>query len=278
MFKSESRAPIKGTIESISFITGQVIIQAPPVPVEVKAFVDGTVQEIIPNEGVIVETNGAFIQGILGIGGERTGELTIGVSGPDQEFTEADIRPDMKGKVVVGGAFVGIKTLRKAIAAGLAGLVVGGFHDEDLKELLGYDLGVAITGSEEIGLTLILTEGFGGIGMAKRTFDLLKSLEGRPASINGATQIRAGVIRPEIIVTRPGEVLQENHEYTGELKIGHIVRLIRNPYFGRIGEVTALPPELVKIDSGAHVRVLNVKLEDGESITLPRANIERIMD
>jgi hypothetical protein len=36
--------------------------------------------------------------------------------------------------------------------------------------------------------------------MAQRTFELLKSLTGKKTSINGATQIRAGVMRPELIV------------------------------------------------------------------------------
>ena len=31
--------------------------------------------------------------------------------------------------------------------------------------MLGYDLGVAVTGSEKLGLTLIITEGFGEIAM-----------------------------------------------------------------------------------------------------------------
>ena len=68
------------------------------------------------------------------------------------------------------------------------------------RNFFGYDLGVAITGSEEIGITLVITEGFGKIPMAQRTFELLKSRTGAKTSINGATQIRAGVVRPEIII------------------------------------------------------------------------------
>jgi hypothetical protein len=38
------------------------------------------------------------------------------------------------------------------------------------------------------------------IAMAERTFRLFKAQDGRSASVNGATQIRAGVMRPEILV------------------------------------------------------------------------------
>ncbi len=63
--------------------------------------------------------------------------------------------------------------MARAKELGIAGLVVGGIHDKDLRALLGYDLGVAITGTEQVGFTLILTEGFGTIPMASKTFRLL---------------------------------------------------------------------------------------------------------
>ena len=92
--------------------------------------------------------------------------------------------------------------MARAKEMGVAGLVVGGIHDKDLRALLGYDLGVAITGTEQVGFTLILTEGFGTIPMAAKTFSLLSAHAGQQASISGATQIRAGVIRPEIIIPK----------------------------------------------------------------------------
>ncbi|MBL7032566.1 MAG: hypothetical protein ISR91_00315 [Candidatus Delongbacteria bacterium] len=278
LFRSEAKAPIHGTIESISFITGQVIVQAPPVPVQVKAFVDGRVIQVFSNEGVEVETNGSYIQGILGLGGETLGPIMMGVEAPNEVLTPDKLTPAMKGAVVIGGSLLRLDTVRRARELGINALVTGGFHDGDVKQLLGYDLGVAITGSEDIGLTLILTEGFGCIDMADRTFELLKSLEGRFASVNGATQIRAGVIRPEIIVTRDGEELQVETVHTGELTEGQTVRVIRNPYFGRIGKVTGLPPELTLIPTGAAVRILEVEFTDGERVSLPRTNIELILE
>jgi hypothetical protein len=141
---------------------------------------------------------------------------------------------------------------------------------------LGYDIGVAITGHEKINLTLILTEGFGSIPMARRTFDLLRSLEGQSASINGATQIRAGVIRPEIIVPRPVEAALTGKADNYNLDIGTPIRLIREPYFGLLASVAALPTELVRIPTGADVRVLEATLTTGERVVVPRANVEII--
>ena len=162
---------------------------------------------------------------------------------------------------------------------GVKAVVTGGISDADLADFLGYDLGVAITGSEDKGITLIVTEGFGKIAMAERSFNLLKRCVGRWASVSGATQIRAGVIRPEIIIadnvdSKPRE--EKSTAVSAGLHIGSKVRLIREPDFGKIAIVAELPSEAELIPTGAKVRVARVKLDDGRLLSLPRANLEII--
>ena len=62
----------------------------------------------------------------------------------------------------------------------------------------------------------------------------------------------------------------------GQLTIGTPIRVIREPYFGALGEVSGLPPELVKVESETLVRVLEAKLQDGRKVVVPRANVEII--
>ncbi len=172
-----------------------------------------------------------------------------------------------------------VKAIQKAKEVGAAAVVSGGMDDEDLKDFLGYDLGVAITGNEDVGLTVIVTEGFGEIAMAVRTYNLLRNREGDTAAVNGATQIRAGVMRPEIIIplTEAEKAKEAEPEHSGGfLEIGIPVRIIRDPYFGLIGEVSGLPAEPAVLGSGSKARVLEVQLDSGESVTIPRANVELI--
>lgn len=277
LFKTEVKAPTQGTVESVSSITGQVILREPPQPVQVDAYIEGSVTEVIPREGVVVEAEASFVQGIFGVGGEVRGELKRIVSSPDVPVSEREIPDDARGKVLIGGSLVRYEAIEKAIANGAKAIIAGGVEDATLRKFLGYDIGVAITGSEKKGLTIVVTEGFGQMRMARRTFELLCSLEGRMASVNGATQIRAGVIRPEVIVThsdKVGEVKQGEAE--GGLTLGMAVRIIRQPHFGRIGKVKQLPIELQTIETEASVRVLTVELDDGQPVTLPRANVEII--
>ncbi len=282
-FKTEVRSPIEGKLESVSTITGQALLREPPRLLERLAYVDGTVVDIHPGQGVTVETSCSMVQGIFGIGGETWGGLMMAVDSPEKTLSASQLLPAMKNKIVVGGAFLGIETMRRARELGVASLVVGGIHDRDLRELLGYDLGVAITGTEQVGFTLVITEGFGTIPMATKTFKLLATHAGQKASISGATQIRAGVIRPEIIIPRqvgaeamtPAQTPASANERTG-ITVGSQVRVIRDPLFGRIGQVVALPTVLGQIETESVVRVLEVKFADGTSAIIPRANVEII--
>jgi len=277
LFKTDVKSTVEGSVESVSSVTGQVILREPPQPVEVDAYVEGEVVEVIPREGVIVQTTASLVQGIFGVGGEVRGEIKMVATTPDQVLTPDDIGDGCAGKIVIGGSLITAEVIEQALRVKARAIVAGGIEDATLRKFLGYDIGVAITGSEKKGLTLVVTEGFGRMRMAQKAFDLLKSLEGRMASMNGATQIRAGVIRPEIIVPQEkanGDAVQ--HAAEGGLGLGMAVRIIREPKFGQIGRVTALPVELQQVASETRARVLEVALEDGTRVLLPRANVEII--
>jgi len=276
LIKKNVASPFAGIIESVSDSSGQVVIRAPPIPVELKAYVRGTVAEVIPKEGVIIETNAAFIQGICGISGERHGKIRVAIGTPEDVLTAETISPDDKGKILIGGSLVTYDAIEKALQVGAIGVVAGGIEGNCLSKFIGYEMGVAITGEEEVGLTLIITEGFGKMRMSSRTFSLLKEFDGHEAAINGTTQIRAGVLRPEIIIPHKLVLSKSEKELGRGMVPGTPVRIIGDPYFGKIGTVSSLPVQLKKVETGSDVRVVDVKLEDGEIVTVPRANVEII--
>ena len=280
MFKTECKSPASGTIATISKVTGQVMIRGASIPVQVTAYMPGLVVEVTENEGAVIENEVALIQGIFGIGGETTGPIAMANTAHDENLEADMITDDMAGAIVVGGARVSAQAIRRGQQVGVAAIVAGGIDDEDLRSILGYDLGVAITGSEKIGLTVIVTEGFGEIVMARRTFELLSAHAGDVASVNGATQIRAGVMRPEILISLDPDNLppstSADSTESGVLSIGTPIRVIRDPFFGLIGTVAALPEAPQVLGSGSKSRVLDVALEAGDTVTVPRANVEVI--
>jgi len=277
-FKSELRSPVSGQVESISDVTGQIVMREEPLPVEVDAYVSGTVSDVIMDEGVVIESDAAYVQGIFGIGGEARGNLEIVSISRNDELRIEDINESHSDKIIVGGSFVSIEAYKKALKLNVRGIVVGGFNYFDLEEVLGYRLGVAITGTEDLATSLVVTEGYGNIKMSDRTFDLLKTHNGKFVSINGATQIRAGVIRPEIVIPLNGNDIPNDVDIDKErlgIEEGSLVRVIRAPYFGKIGNVTGLPPELQQMESETMVRVAQVNI-DGDDIVIPRSNLEML--
>lgn len=276
-FRSVSRAPVTGFVESISRRTGQVMLREAPIPIEVDAYVDGRVVELFPTEGALIECRGAFAQGIFGLSGEVHGPIRM-IAAPGERLEARMFRPEFAGAIAVGGSLLGIAEYEAAREAGLAALVVGGMHYRDIRQILGYELGVAITGHEKLRTTVVVTEGFGEIAMAKGTHALLARLEGRLAAANGATQIRAGVIRPEVIVPDTDGAGTAADAAPEEMVIteGSLIRVIRAPWFGRLATVVSLPVELQKMESETMVRVLRARFEDGTEAVLPRSNVERI--
>jgi len=141
--------------------------------------------------------------------------------------------------------------------------------------LTGASLNPASTGNEKLGLTLVLTEGFGEIAMSTRTYRILRALTGRPVSMSGRTQIRAGVIRPEIVAA-PLEEISPSAERRNAIRIGDSVRVIRGAHFGRLATVKAIPPALHRIETGALALVFIVALEREEEMVVPRPNVEPV--
>ncbi len=194
------RSPIDGTIEIFSKASGKVLIRGDPLPVEVKAHIPGKVVELLPSEGAIIECKGSIARGVFGLGGETHGFLENLVDSPDEVLTNGLIDKTHTGKVIVGGAIATLEALKKAALVGASAVVVGGVDEKDLTELLGYELGFGVTGQERIGFTLVVTEGFGANPMSSEAFQLFNEHRGGLACVDGTTQIRTRMLRPEVII------------------------------------------------------------------------------
>ena len=271
-FKSEVKSPLDGIIGNISDVTGQIIISEAPIPIEIDAYVPGKINSIIDKEGVSINSNGMLIQGIIGIGGEKKGKIKI------FDETNTDFSGIEHHDILILKSTLTYDLYQKINNLNIQGIVCGGIDYKTLTKILKKPLGVAITGMEET-TTIIITEGFGEISMADRTYQLFKKNISKTASINGATQIRAGVMRPEIFVgSEDDSIINDSFDQDKlAISIGSKVRIIREPFFGCIGEVIELPKELVTIDTETTSRVAKIKLNDDSCEIIPRANLEVIL-
>jgi hypothetical protein len=281
LFRSTVEAPLSGVVEFISEATGHVGIRAPATRFRLNAYIDGVVSHVDADRGVVIEASATFIQGIFGVGGERTGTLCMLPIEPDMVVQAEHIPADCKGAILVGGHSPTIDALEKARARGATGFVTGSIDDVTLRQYVGYDIGIALTGDEPVSMTLIITEGFGALPMKRHVVSMLSACAGARVSINGATQVRAGALRPEIItvpsVFQGASSGPEQASQQEGLIVGRKVRIIRVPYFGVHGTVSELPRELVQIETGAYARVAKVSLEgSSQQVIVPRANLELV--
>lgn len=284
-------SPMAGVVEKVCPKTGTVTIVRPVRPSQVMAHLPGVITRIIPEEGGVVEATGAYVEGVFGIGGERSGEIVIAADGPDGALGDAGVDVAHKGKVLVAGGFVSLEAIQKSRMIGVRGIVVGGVNNMDLVQVLGKEITVGITGQEDIELTIIAMEGFGNMPMNERAWSLLVSRAGKIASLDGTTHIRAGALRPQVLVSdgrperRPeaspvadeGEG-ESNRPLVTNLVPGDRVRCIRQPYFGQWGIVEDLPGTPEPVECGASMEVAIVRLDNGRLVRVSEANLEVFRD
>ena len=195
-----ARSPITGTVESYSPRSGRALIRGAPIPVEVSAHVPGKVIQIIDYEGAVIEARGIRMEGVFGVGGESHGRITVVGDNRQEPLSASDINEPHKDSIVVGGSIVTLDALKAAQRAGVKGIITGGIDQKDLTYFIGREIGLGVTGNEKVGLTLILLGGFGVNPISPDAFRFFKDHEGRLACIDGSTQIRSRITRPEIIV------------------------------------------------------------------------------
>lgn len=247
--------------------------------VEVSAFVPGEVSRIIPDREIAVDTVAALVQGTYGVGGETHGELRVVADSPTEVAKSDELTPDCKGKVLLCGSSLEPGFLSKARDMGVKGIVVASLKDEELAGFLGYNPSM-ITGHERVGLTLVMTQGFGEISMLDATYDILRRFEGKRAFLNGATQMRAGVIRPEVIIPRDDLSLEQcrsvQNSTFGGLRKGIRVRILGGEHFGQIGVVKDVSPKLRRLETESEAQVLEVEVKGFGEVIIPKSNVEPI--
>ncbi len=275
-FTKTALAPISGVISAIDTKTGKVTISRPFKQVVVNAYLSGKVTSIIPERGCVIETPGVRLTGIFGIGRETFGKIRVLTERPDQSLEPEMVTPDCEGCIIVGGALATEESLRRALEVGVKGVITGTVNYYALIRSLGVKLGVGITGQEDIDLTLLLTEGFGRLAMRREVYETLKALEGHVASMSGATQIRAGALRPEVIVPFQGYAgeIREEQAVDEDIKLGAMVRIVSEPFFGEVGRIVDIVREPRAIGTEAKVPVVSVELDGARRVTVPRANVE----
>jgi hypothetical protein len=280
-------APVSGVIAAVDNQTGYVTISPDPVAYELQATVRGLVMEVIPNLGVRIETPAAQVYGAFGFGQERSGVLRLLVTDPSEP-----IRPEMLDArsayaIIIGGSGITAAALRRAVQEQVRGVIVGGVDEAELRAFLGWasleswrtgngtwQLPAAVPG-QSFDLTLVVTEGFGTQAMSLPLFELLAQHDRQEALVEGITRLRAPMRRPRVVIplsSRTAGIQLEPPRPA--LRPGASVRLLDNAHLGQIGQVRTVSSAPRRLPSRVRAAVVEVLLEDGASLLLPRTDVE----
>jgi hypothetical protein len=241
---------------------GQVLIESGQSHMELRAGIPGTVMQIIPDRGVVIQTTGALVQGVWGNGRVDTGVMINLADKPDTELTVSRLDVSMRGSIIVAGQVKQADALQAAADLPVRGLIIGSLFPSLLPV------------AREMRYPIILTDSFGVLPMNSAAYRLISTNAKREATLNAEFFDRYSGARPEVIIPLPVTSEPPQPHDVEVFAPGQTVRLRRQPAAGFIGMVVALRPGLTVFPSGLRAAAAEIKLENGEQLLIPLVNLE----
>lgn len=283
------RAPISGVVAAADTETGYVTITPDPVKVDLFANVRGVVMEVLPYEGVRIETPAAQVYGAFGLGTNRSGVLRLLVTDPSEPVLPEQIDARSAYAVLIGGSSITAAALRRAVAEQVRGVIVGGIDEAELRSFMDWASPKSwrtgqmqwqfpnVPEGYDPGLTLVVTEGFGIRSMAAPLFELLASHDRKEALVEGFTHLRSPMRRPRVVIplsARSANIQLEPPQVV--LQPGTLVRLLDHEHMGQVGRVRTISESLLRLPSGARVASVDVLLPDSTIVRVPVSAAEAL--
>lgn len=254
------RAPCSGRV--VLLRNGQMLMQVDGTTLKVRAGIPGTVTTVIPEYGATIECSGALVQGVWGNGKIDLGVLRVAMSEPNSLLTPENLGIALRGAVILAGCCEDAKALEAAADLPVRGLI--------LASISASLLPVAI----QMDYPILITEGFGRLPMNSLAFNILSTNEGREVTVNAELFDRYSSARPEAIIALPVVGPATEPSQSPLLQPNRRVRVVRAPHRSRVGTFLAIRSGFTQFPNGVRARAGVVRLEDGETIIVPLANLE----
>lgn len=254
------RAPQKGKVVLAG--GGQILLELPGRPYELKAGLSGVIYDLLPDQGVVVETTGALIQGVWGNGRSDFGLLYVLARSAEEELRPDRLDVSLRGGVVLGGYCEQAEVLTLADELPLRGLILASMSAELVPQ------------ANRMRCPLILTEGFGRLPMNETAYRLLSTSQRRETSVLAERYDPIAGTYPEVIIPLPAEADVSDAPAAVEFQIGQQVRVVHALHHSKVGQIVDLLPEGVELPNGITAPAALVRFDGDESAMLPLANLE----
>ena len=260
LFPQIVRAPCNGLVILVG--SGRILMEAGEGLFELRAGIPGKVTRLIPEHGVEITFSGALVQGVWGNGQLGLGLMMPVVNAPEELLSLNQIDVSLRGSILLAGHCNDPATLQAAGGLPVRGMILGS---------LAPDL---VPQAAQMSYPIIVLDGFGLKPMDGAAYKLLTTNAKREVTLNAEPFDRQSGVRPEILiplpVTQEPPLPHEMETFTPDQP----VRLTRAPHAGAVGILAVLMPGMTAMPNGLRVAAAEVKLDSGETIVVPLANLE----
>lgn len=274
-------SPSDGILEFLNPKTGELKLSFLPRKTNLLSGVYGIVDQIDAAKGqVIVRTEVTRINGVFGTGKIRDGVLHI-LGKKDELTSKSAIKNEYSEYVLVGGSLIFKDSISSAISTGVKGIISGGINAGDYKAMAGGRLVFPRKLDNDIGISIVVCEGFGAVPIGDDIFGVLSGYEGKFISLDG----NKGIINlpsfssaslEKVKATILPKIQDDNSLSMVELKIGLKVRVIGNSYFGEQGKLLTINNAPTLLPSGVKAPLATIETTR-RKIQLPVANLEVVL-
>lgn len=281
-------SPTDGTLDYLNPATGEVRMTFLPKRVDLPSGVYGIVDFVDPNHGqVVIRTLVSRIYGMFGSGRVKDGNLVL-FGRREGLISENEVSLKYEGHILVGGSLIFKDGISQAISSNVSGIITGGINAQDFRGMAGGRLVFPNKFETDIGISLLVCEGFGSIPIGEDIYQLLSIFEGKFISIDGNKAIinlpsfeSKSMIKVRSVQLPPilenVQNMEEGNQAVrvGELKIGVFVRVVGNTFAGEQGKVLAIDKSETLLPSGVRSYLVTIETKR-RKIKVPVANIEII--
>jgi hypothetical protein len=254
------RAPRNGRVVLAG--DGQVLLEIESPRHELKSGMPGTIIELLSDRGVLIETTGALIQGVWGNGQIDFGLMQILARSPEEELSPDQIDVSLRGAIIVGGRCSDAAVLKAAAELPLRGMVLGSLNTQLMPQ------------AAKVPFPILVIDGLGRLPMNTAAYKLLSTSDRREVALNAEPRDEFTGTRPELIIPLPATGELPLPRDTDIFKPGQQVRIRRAPHPGKLGTIVSIRPGLAVLSNGVRALAADVRLESGEIVLLPLANLE----